>query len=152
MEPGAEYDRLCAEIAEGLMGFVDEDAGEPVVAEVRRVDELFPPAPRRDALPDLIVRWPPSACADTREIVSPRFGSIAWPLPGGNPNGHSGNHTGEGFVLGVGEGILPGSSLPLGGHIFADDLCPSGKAAAVVHARDGTPGARAVVARITDRG
>jgi hypothetical protein len=123
VEPGAEYGRLCAEIREGLLGFVDSDTGEPVVQEVARTDELFPTGRRRDALPDLIVRWAPSPCASTRAVESPRFGRIAWPTPGKNPNARSGNHTAEGFVVAVGDGIEPGSTIAAGAHIL--DLPPT---------------------------
>jgi predicted AlkP superfamily phosphohydrolase/phosphomutase len=123
VEPGAEYDRVCAEIAEGLRSFVDSDTGEDVVAEVARIDELFPPGGRRDALPDLIVRWAPSPCAATRSIESPRFGTIPWPTPGKNPNGRSGNHTAEGFLFAAGDGIPPASSLGPEAHIL--DLPPT---------------------------
>jgi len=123
VEPGAEYDRLCADIARGLMEFVDTATGEPIVAEVKRVDELFPPARRRDALPDLIVRWAPSPCADCEAISSARFGTIRWPTPGKNPNGRSGNHTSEGFVLAAGGGIDRGSTLDRERHIL--DLPPT---------------------------
>ena len=123
VEPGAEYDRICAEISEGLLEFTDADTGEPVVAEVRRTDELFGSGKRLDALPDLIVRWSDSPCAATRSISSPRLGSIPWPTPGKNPNGRSGNHTAEGFVLAAGEGIDAESTLSGPRHIL--DLPPT---------------------------
>jgi predicted AlkP superfamily phosphohydrolase/phosphomutase len=123
VEPGREYDRLCTEIVEGLLDFVDADTREPVVAEVARIDEVFPSGSRRDALPDLIVRWAPSPCASTRAVESARFGSVPWPTPGKNPNGRSGNHTADGFVVAVGEGIEPGSSVDSGAHIL--DLPPT---------------------------
>lgn len=123
VEPGEEYDRVCARIAEGLMGFMDDATGEPVVSEVQRIDELFPRGERRAALPDLIVRWAPSPCANTRAITSPRFGSIPWPTPGKNPNGRSGNHTAEAFVLASGQGIEAGSEL--GGERHVLDLPPT---------------------------
>ena len=123
VEPGEEFDRVCAQIADGLLGFVDSDTGEPVVQEVVRIDELFPTGGRRDALPDLIVRWAASPCANTRAIESPRFGRIAWPTPGKNPNARSGNHTAEAFIVAAGNGIEPGSSLPAEAHIL--DLPPT---------------------------
>jgi predicted AlkP superfamily phosphohydrolase/phosphomutase len=123
VEPGRDRDRLCEEITEGLLGFADAVTGEPVVAEVKRIDELFPSGQRRDALPDLVVRWAPSPCADTRAVISERFGSIPWPTPGKNPNGRSGNHTAEGFVLASGPGIRHGSSLGAERHIL--DLPPT---------------------------
>jgi predicted AlkP superfamily phosphohydrolase/phosphomutase len=123
VEPGAEYDRVCAEIAEGLLTFRDSRTGEPVVQEVARIDELYPTGGRRDALPDLIVRWAASPCANTTAAESPRFGKVAWPTPGKNPNGRSGNHTAEGFVVAVGDGIEPGSRVSADAHIL--DLPPT---------------------------
>jgi predicted AlkP superfamily phosphohydrolase/phosphomutase len=123
VEPGDAYDRLCSEIAEGLLSFRDADTDERVVDRVVRIDELFPAGARLDALPDLIVRWAPSPSAATREIVSPTFGRIPWPIPGKSPNGRSGNHTGEGFVLAAGEGIRPGSGIIDEAHIL--DLPPT---------------------------
>ena len=123
VEPGCDFEDLCDEIAEGLMGFVDSVTGEPVVAEVMRTDEIYPNGSRVEALPDLIVRWAPSPCAHTGEVVSHRFGRIPWPTPGKNPNGRSGNHTGEGFVVAAGAGIRPGSSLDPRSHIL--DLAPT---------------------------
>jgi len=121
--PGEEYDGVCTQVAEGLLDFVDSDTGEPVVQEVARVDDLFAAGGRRDALPDLIVRWAPSPCASTRAIESPRFGRIPWPTPGKNPNGRSGNHTADAFVVAVGDGIAPGSSIDPEAHIL--DLPPT---------------------------
>ncbi|NNF11891.1 MAG: hypothetical protein HKN72_01630 [Gemmatimonadetes bacterium] len=123
VEPGAEYDRLCAEIAEGLLDFRDAATGEPVVDEVARSDVLFGSGARLDALPDLIVRWASTPCAPTRSVTSPRFGSIPWPTPGKNPNGRSGNHTAEGFVLASGPGIEADSTLADDRHIL--DLPPT---------------------------
>jgi predicted AlkP superfamily phosphohydrolase/phosphomutase len=116
VSPGADYERLCSQLTEGLLSFVDAETGEPVVSEIKRIDELFPPGSRRE-------RWAPTPCADTSGVVSPRFGQVPWPMPGKNPNGRSGNHTGEGFVLAKGEGIRPQSSLPAGAHIL--DLPPT---------------------------
>jgi predicted AlkP superfamily phosphohydrolase/phosphomutase len=124
VEPGTEYDRLCAEIGEGLMSFRDAATGEPVVAEVRRSDEIFPQGGRRRAaLPDLIVRWARTPCARTAAVTSPDFGTIPWPTPGKNPNGRSGNHTAEGFVIAAGEGIRRDSKLEGQHHIL--DLAPT---------------------------
>jgi predicted AlkP superfamily phosphohydrolase/phosphomutase len=123
VEPGRDFDDLCDEIARGLLGFVDSVTGEPVVEGVRRTDEIYPDGSRLAALPDLIVRWAASPCAQTADVVSPRHGRIAWPTPGKNPNGRSGNHTAEGFLIAAGAGIHPGSSLDPRSHIL--DLAPT---------------------------
>jgi predicted AlkP superfamily phosphohydrolase/phosphomutase len=122
VEPGEEYDRLCAEIIEGLSTYVDSDTGEPVVESVMRSGQLFSQGARRNNLPDLIVRWAYSPAADHRAIVSSRFGSIPWPIPGRNPDGRSGNHCPEGFLIAVGDRIQPGSQIN-DAHIL--DLAPT---------------------------
>lgn len=122
VKPGQEFDKLCADITEGLRTFVDADTGKPVVDKVTRCDQLFTEGVRRNCLPDLIVRWASSPAANHRAIVSPRYGSISWPISGCNPDGRSGNHRSEGFLLAVGEGIRTGSQIK-GAHII--DLAPT---------------------------
>jgi len=107
VEPGSEYDALCAEISEGLQTFVDADTGERVVQQVARPAQLFEGA-RLSALPDLIVRWADSPAAAHRAIRSPRFGEIPWPTPGRNPEGRGGNHRSEGMLITAGPGVRRG--------------------------------------------
>ena len=102
---GAERERLLARIAEGLGSFRDADSGAPLVAAIGRTEDLFPDGCRRDLLPDLIVRWSDTPAARHRAIVSDRFGSIAWPTPGRNPDGRAGNHRGTGFLIATGDGL-----------------------------------------------
>jgi len=121
VKTGAEYDALCAEIAEGLLSFVDADTGEALVRAVERSDQLFPEGPRRDGLPDLLVDWTPTSVLTRREIRSPRFGAIAWPDPGRPPDGRSGNHRTEGWLLAAGPGFGAGGAIS--GDIL--DLAPT---------------------------
>jgi len=121
VEPGAEAEELLRRIEVGLGTFVDGDTGEPVVDAVKRGAELAPGRPGQCVLPDLIVRWAPSAVSGVRRIVSPEHGSIEWPTPGRSPDGRSGNHVAEGFLVAAGEGIPPGPIV--GGHIL--DLAPT---------------------------
>ena len=122
VEPGEEYDRLCAQIAEGLCTFMDADTGEPVVERIERADRIFPDGPRRHELPDLIVRWADSPAAAHRAIVSPRYGEIPWPTPGGHPDHRSGHHRDEGFLIAAGERIRPDARIERA-HIL--DLVPT---------------------------
>lgn len=122
VSPGAEYDRLCDEISMGLAAFVDADSGEPVVEEVVRSDRLYPDGEKVADLPDLIVRWVSTPASSHRAVVSPRHGSIDWPTPGSHPDGRSGNHRAEGFLLASGEGISEETPLE-GAHIV--DLAPT---------------------------
>ena len=103
--PGAERERLLERIADGLMTFRDADSGAPLVAATARSEAVFPAGPRRDLLPDLLVRWNGVPSAGHRAVVSARFGTIAWPTPGRNPDGRSGNHRGSGFLIAAGGGL-----------------------------------------------
>ena len=111
VEPGNEYDQLCSKIAEGLSTFVDADTEEPVVESVKRSDQLFGQGKQLKDLPDLIIQWKPSSAAKHREVVSLRYGSISWSLPGRHPTGRSGNHGPEGFLLAVGKAVKQGSKI-----------------------------------------
>ncbi len=121
VEPGPEYEALCARIEQGLKSFVDEDSGEPVVDGLARLDDLYPTGRMRHHLPDLMVRWSPQPAASHRRIVSPRFGAIPWPTPGHHPQGRSGNHRPDGFLLAAGPSLQPGALEQ--GHIL--DLAPT---------------------------
>ncbi len=102
-----EYEDLCAEIAQGLRSFRDADTGEPVVASILRPHQVFE-GERLEDLPDLIVNWVDSPAAAHRAVVSPEFGEIPWPTPGHNPEGRSGNHRWQGFLLLAGGDVKPG--------------------------------------------
>jgi predicted AlkP superfamily phosphohydrolase/phosphomutase len=122
VEPGEEYERLCDQICEGLATFVDEDTGLPVVDGVARVDDLYPTGRMRTHLPDLMIRWCAEPAAAHRRIVSPRYGAIDWPTPGRHPQGRSGNHWPDGFVIAAGPQVPAGVTLDRA-HIL--DLAPT---------------------------
>jgi predicted AlkP superfamily phosphohydrolase/phosphomutase len=56
VEPGAEYDRLCEEIAAKLMSAQDPVTGESYVERVSRREELYS-GKYVSKSPDLVVRW-----------------------------------------------------------------------------------------------
>ena len=56
-------------------------------------------------------------------LESPRFGRIDRSTPGRIPNGRSGNHRGQGFLMARGPGIPAGSRLEADAHIL--DLAPT---------------------------
>jgi predicted AlkP superfamily phosphohydrolase/phosphomutase len=121
VEPGSESEALGEEIEAGLKTFVDATTGEAVVEAVARPAELYPDGVKRDSLPDIIVRWSETPIAERSEIRSSSFGSVYWPTPGRNPNGRSGNHRPEGFVLAAGHAYRAGTRLE--GHVM--DLVPT---------------------------
>jgi predicted AlkP superfamily phosphohydrolase/phosphomutase len=107
VEPGKEYDELCTRISDGLAEFIDADTREPIVREVRRASSFHTPVDGPARVPDLIVNWSKSPCAEHREIVS-RFGNITWPTPGINFDGRSGNHSNRGFLISNDPALHPG--------------------------------------------
>ena len=60
-----------------------------------------PLAPRRPETP---------ACRH-RALHSPELGSVPWPVPGRHLDGRSGNHRGQGFLLGVGRSLPQAAEL-----------------------------------------
>ena len=122
VEPGAEYEKLCARIAEGLATFADDRSGEPLVQSIARPDDLYAHGRRTPYLPDLMVRWSDQPAVGHRAIVSPRYGSIAWPTPGRHPQGRSGNHRPDGFLI-VGGGSAAARLGVSDPHIL--DLAPT---------------------------
>jgi predicted AlkP superfamily phosphohydrolase/phosphomutase len=122
VEPGDEYETLIRKITKGLSTYLDADTKEPLIQEIKHTRQLFPTGPRMDKLPDLIVRWSEMPAYKHRQIISDLYGTIEWPSPGKNPNGHSGNHRGQGFLIASGRGFKPGSNIT-GGNIL--DLAPT---------------------------
>lgn len=115
VEPGAEYGRVIAELADELGRLRDPRTGRAIVRDVLRVDDEFP-GDRRGWLPDLVVRWDAAAPIDA--ATSGRIGTLTLPSPDPRP----GTHAGPGFVLAAGPGI-PAQGVLEGGHIF--DFAPT---------------------------
>jgi len=115
VEPGAEFERVLAELTADLGALRDAQTGSPIVRDVIRTASVFP-GERGAYLPDLIIRWD-----STRPITaasSPKVGTVTSPSPDSRP----GTHCGPGFVLAHGPGIPPGTALQ-GGHIL--DFAPT---------------------------
>jgi predicted AlkP superfamily phosphohydrolase/phosphomutase len=122
VEPGAEYEALCTQIAQGLGSFIDADSGIPVVDAIARIKDLYPGGRVSDHLPDLMIRWCPKPAALHRRIVSPRYSAIPWPTPGRAPDGRSGNHRPDEFLLASGARMAQGIPIERA-HIL--DLVPT---------------------------
>lgn len=100
VSPGAEYDRLCDELADALMAFVKFETGEPLVREVLRTDRIYW-GEQLDRLPDLLVQW-------RRETPILR---VASPSTGVIQNRHrsmrSGDHTQSGLCFLARPDVVP---------------------------------------------
>ena len=96
--PGADFDRVCAELRDALLELREPETGAPLVREVLRADEIAPgPAPQDFA--DLHVVW-----NDTGPLVaaiSARVGEVRVELPPMRP----GNHVEGGWFVAAGPGI-----------------------------------------------
>jgi predicted AlkP superfamily phosphohydrolase/phosphomutase len=119
---GDEYGQLCIQIREGLKTFKDADAMESIVESITTKDQLFNKDRGFDDLPDLLVNWKLKPAACYSKVVSADFGELEWPMPGLNPDGRSGNHRPQGFLIAKGEGFDANSSID-GRHII--DLAPT---------------------------
>jgi len=101
VEPGEQYDRLCEELTENLLSFVNVDTARPLVREVVRTDRIYR-GERLDRLPDLLVHW--NRDAPILGIFSPKTGLIE--------NRHlgirTGDHTDTGLVFMSGSNVVPG--------------------------------------------
>jgi predicted AlkP superfamily phosphohydrolase/phosphomutase len=98
----AEVGALLDRIADGLRTFRDLD-GQPAVASVERVADMFGSGTHADLLPDLIVRWTERPATRVEGVTSDRYGTV---LRRGVGSGRSGNHTeGDAWAL-----VVPGSA------------------------------------------
>ena len=118
-----EYDKLCRQLIIGLKTFKDLETQEPVVEAVVRKDDLFSKGKGFDNLPDLLVKWNYKPAANYKKIISDKYGEINWPTPGKNPDGRSGNHRYEGFLIAVGKRFNINYSFEKKYHIV--DLAPT---------------------------
>jgi predicted AlkP superfamily phosphohydrolase/phosphomutase len=112
VEPGEEYDSICADLKRELEALRNADTGEPVVIEAVRSDELFGERYHPN-LPDMLVRYRQEA--PITSVTSPRLGTISKPVR----DEHflrSGEHTTRVRLWHLGPGAEPGRTVP-GGHI-----------------------------------
>ena len=108
---GEEYDRLWHTISSGLQSFVDVATGRPIIDAINTPDQLFAPGEHLFLLPDLIVQWSDIKATSVNAVTSPQFGTVPWPTPGRIPDGQSGHHVSDGWLMAVGSNITPGSAI-----------------------------------------
>jgi predicted AlkP superfamily phosphohydrolase/phosphomutase len=113
VEPGAEYDEVCAELATEFEALRDAATGDPVVTGVLRSDEVFGERYHPN-LPDLIVQFRKDAVITS--VTSPRIGTISEPARHSR-FARSGEHTPHTRLWVRGPGIAADSVLE-GGHVL----------------------------------
>jgi predicted AlkP superfamily phosphohydrolase/phosphomutase len=130
--PGAEYRRVCADIAAALAELCDPVSGRQVVRRVTVTHDVFA-GHFLEQLPDITVLWEQDFPWDT--VQSPRFGTLRIR----RQDSRSGSHTPHGFFVATGPGIAAG--VELHGHSIYD-IAPTVLSAAGVPVPsdlDGTP-------------
>ncbi|HWP59943.1 MAG TPA: alkaline phosphatase family protein [Candidatus Acidoferrales bacterium] len=85
VEPGAEYDELCRELAEALMELQNPATGRKAVQWVARARDLYD-GPMLHRLPDLFVEWDHSA--PITALSSARIGTVEGVFPGSRTGSH----------------------------------------------------------------
>lgn len=121
VEPGREYDKLCASIKEQLEELINPYNGKKAVKAVIRTDQIFS-GELTHQLPDLVVIWNEDAKL-TNKLFSERIGSVKSQFPAyALPPYYVGNHRSPGFALLKGPGIKTGK-LKEDSHIY--DMAPT---------------------------
>ena len=115
VEPGPEYDELCAAIRADLLGLRDPETGRPVIDEVVHRSDVTS-GPNVEFLPDLLVKW--TRAATVRRAEHPRIGIVE----DGGEEWRVSEHDDDGFLVMAGPHVRPNA-----GDVEAkiDDLAPT---------------------------
>lgn len=115
VEPGAEYEEVCRDIASALEELTDPISGRRVVKLVTRTHREFE-GPFLDDLPDLTVLWDQSFRWEA--VASPRVGTLRIP----RQDARGGSHRPRGFFLATGPDV-PAGAVVEGRSIY--DIAPT---------------------------
>lgn len=120
VEPGAEYDRVAAEVTQALMDARDVKTGRKVVEAVHHRDSIYS-GPFTDRAPDLLIEW------KDREpvfgLVSGPGGPAAMPeFPTGEFTVITGEHRPDGIIVFKGPGVRRGETVE---GLSLMDICPT---------------------------
>jgi predicted AlkP superfamily phosphohydrolase/phosphomutase len=102
VQPGAEYDALCADIRSSLLALKNPATGRPAVEAVWLCHEVFA-GQRQQQLPDLVVSWNDEA--PIAALEGPGLERVEEP----SPDPRTGTHSTRGFMLAHGSGIARGA-------------------------------------------
>ena len=115
VEPGADFERVCDQLAADLLDIVKVESGEPLVHGVTRASEHYERL-EPDAFPDLLVEW--DRRSPTRTVYSPKIGVVHEPYE----HWRTGDHFPDGLLLATGPGIAPGPSSQA---VSMSDIAPT---------------------------
>ncbi|MDH3942471.1 MAG: alkaline phosphatase family protein [Anaerolineae bacterium] len=113
VSPGEEYQAWIERIKAGLSTFKDGDTGEDIIERIFEKEESDYHGERMHLLPDLSIEWKKTPTYQHRSLVSDVYGEVPWPTPNRDPNGRSGHHRNQGFLIAVGEQFPPNSLIPV---------------------------------------
>lgn len=118
VEPGVDYERVCARIADGVRDLRDE-TGRPLVRRVYRREELYR-GPYAEEGPDLVVVFEDGVggSGPTPELAGYSFDG---PISAAVSRGNSGNHRPDGIFVASGPGVVAGRRIAA----RIVDVCPT---------------------------
>jgi len=109
VQPGADMDSLCDQLAQDFSEIVDLDTGLPIVKSVRRTAMLYQ-GEHLEYLPDLLIEWNDDKSlggnprGSTIRVGSDKIGVVEG-VYGGR---RTGDHRADGMFVAMGPGIKPG--------------------------------------------
>jgi predicted AlkP superfamily phosphohydrolase/phosphomutase len=115
VEPGAEYERVVAELRERLLAFRDPRSGERVVDAVHRREEIYH-GPHVAGGPDLLVETSRTVC------MVEGLGRRSLMPAGRGPEERTGNHARDGILVLHGPDVRRGEVLP---RAAIEDVAPT---------------------------
>lgn len=121
VEPGAEYDELCAEISAKALELTDPETGERLVTAVHRRADLFE-GPEIEKIPDLIVEFAQYAWAGKGNLM--KRTPTMWDeitMPDSGNDHYIGTHRHEGIIALTGPSVAGGVTLAAN----IDDVAPT---------------------------
>jgi hypothetical protein len=115
VQPGAEYEALCARLIEELGQVRNDETGELLVANIMRTTDHYA-GPFAATLPDLLVTW--NRHAPIHSVSSPTIGTMRHP----HPTIRTGDHRPEGMFILTGPGMV---AARLNDAVDVIDLAPT---------------------------
>ena len=93
-----EYKKLLDKISSGLKSYVENNDDKRLVKDICIRDECFS-GKNSFLLPDLIVKWSDTPVSEIKTVESNLYGSLKWKTESHSPDGRSGNHNNNGFMI-----------------------------------------------------
>jgi predicted AlkP superfamily phosphohydrolase/phosphomutase len=102
--PGAEYERVVADLKKALLDYRDPKTGEPIVTAVHRREDIYS-GPHAEGGPDLLVETARTVC------MIEGLGRKSLMPAGRGPEERTGNHARDGILLAYGPDVRRGERL-----------------------------------------